>query len=212
MLKEELKKTLEKGQKVSVQVADVDVTDFKALEGFFASLKDMTLDVVVNNAGLALARDPFDQYDFADVQRMIDVNISAFLKVAHLSLPFLKASKGHLINLGSVAGMEAYGGGAVYCGTKHFVHAFTHALRIDLLGSGVRVTTIAPGNVETEFSEVRFKGDAARAKSVYQGFQPLKAEDIADAINYVVSAPAHVNTELMLVMPTAQAGGNIFKK
>lgn len=198
---------------VEVRIFEADVTDGGLLEKIFAKdLADVSIDVLVNNAGLALGRDAFDQYDFADIETMIDVNITAFLKVAHLGLPFLRKTRGHLVNLGSIAGMQTYGGGAVYCGTKHFVHAFTEALRHDLLGSGVRVTTVAPGNVETEFSIVRHKGDTAKAEAVYKGFEPLKPEDIADAIFYAVSRPPRVNTELLLVMPTAQAGTTVFRK
>jgi len=198
---------------VDVKIRAADVTDSVTLEHFFTKdLAGISIDVVINNAGLALGRDSFDQYDFQDIETMINVNIKAFLKIAHLGLPFLKKTKGHLINLGSIAGMKSYGGGAVYCGTKHFVHAFTEALRQDLLGSGVRVTTIAPGNVETEFSIVRHKGDTEAADAVYKGFDSLKAEDIADAMWYAVSRPAHVNTELMLVMPTDQAGITVHRK
>lgn len=192
-----------------IRTCELDVTDRSALDGFFASLKGVSIDALVNNAGLALGTEPFDAYDFADIDTMIDVNVRAMMRVAYLALPFLKRTKGHLVNLGSIAGIETYGGGTVYCGTKHFVHAFTEGLRKDLLGTGVRVTTVAPGRVETEFSEVRLKGDTAKAKQVYQGYIPLQAADIADAVWYAVSRPAHVNVELMLVMPTAQAGLNV---
>jgi 3-hydroxy acid dehydrogenase / malonic semialdehyde reductase len=197
--------------KVDSKVYTLDVTDHKALEKMFAELKDISIDAVINNAGLAVGRDPFDQYDFQDVLPMIDVNITAFLKVAHLSLPFLKRSKGHLVNLGSIAGIEAYKGGAVYCGTKHFVHAFSRALRHDLLGTGVRITIIAPGNVETEFSVVRYKGDQAKADAIYSGWRHLKSEDIADAISHALNSPAHVDLEQITVMPTDQAGVTVFK-
>ena len=174
-------------------------------------IKGKVIDVVVNNAGLALGLEAFDRNDPLDIERMIDVNVKAFLHIAHLSLPLLRASKGHLINLGSIAGTETYSGGTVYCGTKHFVHAFTRGLRKDLLGSGVRVTIIAPGRVETEFSDVRLKGDTSAAKKVYEGYEPLQPEDIADAIWYCVSRPSHVNIEEMLVMPAAQAGISVWK-
>ncbi len=200
----ELKKS---GSDVSVHACDI--TDHGALEDLFRKLQDQQIDVVVNNAGLALGTESFDRYDFKDIQTMIDTNITAFMKIAHLSLPLLKKTKGHLINLGSIAGKETYAGGTVYCATKHFVHAFTGGLRKDLLGSGVRVTTIEPGRVETEFSVVRLKGDAAKAKKVYEGYRPLLPADIADAIWYAVSRPSHVNIEEMLVMPTDQAGLNV---
>ncbi len=209
---ERLKKLAKEFGSVDVKIFRADVTDHKSLEKIFKDLNDVSIDVVVNNAGLALGRDPFDQYDFKDVEPMIDVNIPAFLKVAHLSLPHLKKSQGHLVNLGSIAGIEAYKGGAVYCGTKHFVHAFSRALRHDLLGTGVRVTIIAPGNVETEFSEVRFKGDEKKAKATYEGWRHLKAEDIADAIWYAVSRPKHVDMEQITVMPTDQAGITVFRQ
>ncbi len=199
---EALKKEL-KG--VDVRIHAVDVTDHKALEKLFASLKDVDIDVVVNNAGLALGRESFETQDFADIKRMIDVNIIGMMKIAHLSLPFLRKTKGHLLNLGSIAGIDTYPGGTVYCSTKHFVHAFTEGLRKDLHMSGIHVTTIAPGNVHTEFSLVRYKGDAAKAEDVYEGYVPLRSEDIANAIWYAASQPPHVNVEQMLVMPTDQA-------
>ena len=191
---------------IEIMVRALDVTDAEALENFFASLSATSIDVVVNNAGLALGTEPFDRYDFKDIQTMVDTNVTAFMHTAHLSLPFLKKTKGHLFNLGSIAGRETYAGGTVYCATKHFVHAFTGGLRKDLLGSGVRVTTIAPGRVETEFSVVRLKGDEAKAKKVYEGYRPLLPADIADAIWYAASRPRHVNIEEMLIMPTDQAG------
>lgn len=191
---------------VGMRLGAFDVTDESALTAFFADLKGISIDTVVNNAGLALGTETFDQYDFADAKRMVDVNITAFMRIAHLALPFLKQSRGHLVNLGSIAGLETYAGGTVYAATKHFVHAFTEGLRKDLMGSGVRVTTIAPGRVDTEFSVVRLKGDKKKADAVYQGYRPLHADDIADAVWYAVSRPAHVNIEQILVMPTDQAG------
>ncbi len=189
-----------------VIVGALDLTDHKGLETFFAGLQGKQIDAVINNAGLALGTESFDQYDFNDIQTMIDVNITAFMRIAHLSLPFLRKSKGHLVNLGSIAGKETYAGGTVYCATKHFVHAFSQGLRKDILGSGVRITTIEPGRVETEFSVVRLKGDEAKAKKVYEGYRPLLPSDIADAIWYAVSRPKHVNVDEMLILPTDQAG------
>lgn len=194
------------GKHIDVVIGAFDITDDKALEKFFSTLQDKQIDVVINNAGLALGTEPFDQYDFRDMQTMVDTNITAFMHTVHLSLPFLRKTKGHLINLGSIAGRETYAGGTVYCATKHFVHAFSHGLRKDLLGSGIRITTIAPGRVETEFSVVRLKGDLAKAKKVYEGYRPLKPSDIADAIWYAISRPEHVCIDEMLIMPTDQAG------
>lgn len=205
----ELKTALEK-HKVEVQIHELDVTDRQGLDGFFGSLKDLSIDVVINNAGLALGNQPFDQYNFADIDTMIDVNIRAMTRVAFLGLPFLKKSSGHLINVGSIAGMQTYPGGTIYCATKHFVHAFSQGLRKDLLGSDVRVTIVAPGRVETEFSEVRMKGDKS-ANKIYQEIESLQPEDIASAMWYAASAPKHVNVELMLVMPTHQAAMQVKK-
>ncbi len=201
---EKLAKQLKK-HGVEILVKTLDVTDAKALKKVFKECEKVSLDAVINNAGLALGRDPLGAADPHDLQTMIDVNISAFLHVARLSLPHLKKAKGHLINLGSIAGLEVYEGGSTYCASKHFVHALSKGIRQDTLGTGMRVTEIAPGAVETEFSQVRFKGDTQKAKKVYQGYQPLKPEDIADAIWYALSRPAHVNIQHMLVMPTAQA-------
>lgn len=191
---------------IEVRTHALDITDSAQLEKLFASLKDIAIDVAVNNAGLALGTESFDQYDFKDIQTMVDTNITAFMHLAYLSLPFLRKSKGHLVNLGSIAGKETYAGGTVYCATKHFVHAFSSGLRKDLLGSDVRITTIAPGRVETEFSVVRLKGDNEKAKKVYEGYTPLQPSDIADAIWYAVSRPKHVNVDEMLILPTDQAG------
>lgn len=206
---QELKAKLEKNN-VEVRIHELDVTDRAALDTFFADLKNLTIDVIINNAGLALGTQPFDQYDFADIDTMIDTNIRAMTRVAFLGLPFLKKSNGHLINLGSIAGMQTYAGGTIYCATKHFVHAFSQGLRKDLLGSDVRVTIVAPGRVETEFSEVRMKGDKS-ANSIYREIESLQPSDIADAMWYAVSAPKHVNLELLLVMPTHQAAMQVKK-
>lgn len=190
---------------VDVLVQQLDITDTKALEAYFLELSTLSIQGVINNAGMALGKDPLDAADSADLQAMIDLNVSAFLHVAYLSIPHLKKTKGHLINLGSIAGKEVYVGGATYCATKYFVHAINEGLRLDLSGSGVRVTEIAPGAVETEFSAVRFKGDTQRASKVYQGYIPLRPEDIADAIWYAMSRPEHVNIQQLIIMPTAQA-------
>lgn len=193
---------------VDVIVKPLDVTDTGAREALFRELSPLTIRAVINNAGLALGTEALDKADPDDLQTMIDVNVSAFLHVARLSIPHLRTSQGHLVNIGSLAGKEVYAGGSTYCATKYFAHALSEGLRLDLSGSGIRITEIAPGKVETEFSSVRFKGDKARAKNVYEGYIPLHAEDIADAIWYAVSRPAHVNVQYMLIMPTAQASAS----
>lgn len=202
---EDLKK---EGIDVIVQV--LDVTDAAALEKFFASLKDKKIDAVINNAGGAFGRDHLEDATDDDLQKMIDLDISAFTRVTRLSVPHLKKTKGHLIAIGSIAGREVYEGGLVYCGAKHFVHAVIMGLRTELLGTDIRVTEIAPGAVDTEFSLVRYHGDRERAKKVYEGFEPLHAADIADGIWYALSRPKHVTIEHLLIMPTAQSGMKTF--
>lgn len=203
-----------KGKKagMNVQVYALDVTDRKAVQTLFESLKKDELEAVINNAGAALGRDPLETASDDDLQGMIDLNISAFLQVAKLSIPFLRKTRGHLVNMGSIAGLEVYENGTTYCGTKHFVHAISKGLRQELLGSGVRVTTIAPGAVETEFSVVRFHGDAAKAKAMYQGFEPLRGEDIADAVWFALSRPPHVNIDQLTILATAQASATKIAK
>ncbi len=164
------------------------------------------IDLLVNNAGLAAGLDPFQAGDFDHWDRMVETNITGLLNVSRMVIPgMVERSFGHIVNIGSVSGREVYPNGAVYCGTKFFVRALNKGLRIDLHGTGIRVTTIDPGLVATEFSEVRFDGDKERAEKVYEGTRPLVAEDVADALNWCVTRPAHVNVEEILLMPTDQA-------
>jgi NADP-dependent 3-hydroxy acid dehydrogenase YdfG len=201
---ETLRKALSSAQ-VEVRVHALDLTDKDAVEALFAGFEGIAVEAVVNNAGAAYGKDSLETANDEDLQAMIDVNITAFLRVLRLAIPHLRRTQGHMVTIGSIAGIEAYAGGATYSGTKHFVHAATSGLRHDLLGSGIRVTEIAPGAVETEFSVVRFKGDAQKANAVYDGFEPLRPEDIADAIWYALSRPKHVAVAHMLILPTAQA-------
>lgn len=184
----------------------------KAFESLDASItKDIA--VLVNNAGLAVGRGPIDTGLTEDWERMIDTNIKGLLFVSKAVIPFLKANGGgHIVNLGSIAGKEVYPGGNVYCASKHAVDALSRAMRIDLVPYGIKVTNIAPGAAETEFSLVRFKGDEQTASNVYDGFDPLQAEDIADAIHYVCSRPKHVTINDLVIMPTAQASSTVFHK
>ena len=164
------------------------------------------IDVLINNAGLSQGMDPIQNGNIADWDTMIDTNIKGLLYVTRIVSGWMVAQKsGHIINIGSIAGKETYANGNVYCATKHAVDSLNKAMRIDLLPFGIKVTAIHPGAVETEFSEVRFKGDTDRAKKVYQGFEPLTAQDIADTIWFAVSRPGNVNINEMIVMPTAQA-------
>ncbi|MCD0490378.1 SDR family NAD(P)-dependent oxidoreductase [Pedobacter sp. MC2016-14] len=168
------------------------------------------INVLVNNAGLSRGLDPIDQGSLDDWDTMIDTNVKGFLYISKIVSGWMVANQsGHIVNIGSIAGKEVYSNGNVYCATKHAVDALSKAMRIDLLVHGIKVTAIHPGAVETEFSVVRFGGDEARAKKVYEGFDPLMAVDIADAIWYAVSRPAHVNINDMLIMPTAQANGSL---
>lgn len=202
-----------KSKKVKIILRQIDLTDKKVVERFFADLSSISVEAVINNAGAAFGRDPIETAKEDDLEGMVELNIKAFLRVVHHSLPLLRKTEGHLVNIGSVAGLEVYENGATYCATKHFVHALTKGIRMDMLGSGIRVTEILPGNVDTEFSLVRFKGDVDRAKKVYEGYEPLHAEDVADAIWYALSRPKHVNVQHMLIMPTAQSSvGRVARK
>lgn len=192
-----------------VSTHTVDVQDRAALEALFqtnavqAQLESLT--VVINNAGLAAGVDPMPTGKPADWDAMIDTNIKGLLTVTRLALAALTRNRGHVVNLGSVAGHWAYPGGGVYCATKAAVKILSEALRLDLQGTGVRVTNIEPGMVETEFSAVRL-GDRAKADAVYNGMTPLSAEDIAESIVWCLERPAHVNIQELMIFPTDQAG------
>jgi len=165
------------------------------------------IEILVNNAGLALALDSVAAGDPEDWDGMIDTNVKGLLLVSRTVLPgMLQRKRGHVVNIGSVAGHQVYAGGAVYAATKFAVRAISDALRYDVLGTGIRVTNVEPGLAETEFSLVRFKGDLMRASSVYSGTEPLRAEDVADAVLWAVTRPPHVNVQSILLMPTDQAG------
>ena len=199
-----------KVKKIQVDVRDKENINY-VLETLPAEWKNV--DVLVNNAGLSQGLDPIDKGDTEDWDRMIDTNVKGLLYVTKVVSGWMvERKKGHIINIGSIAGKEVYPNGNVYCATKHAVDALNKGMRVDLLPHGIKVTAINPGMVETEFSIVRFKGDENRAKKVYDGLEPLIAQDIADAIWYVVSRPAHVNINDMLIMPTAQATGTIVKR
>lgn len=192
-----------------------DVRDKKAVLERIGSLPESfsDIDVLVNNAGNAHGLDPIQTGDLDDWDAMIDINVKGLLYVSKVIIPQMTARKsGHIINIGSTAAKEVYPNGNVYCGTKHAVDAISQGMRIDLNPFGIKVGAIHPGMVETEFSEVRFKGDADRASNVYKGFTPLQADDIADIIHFVVSRPYHVNIADLVVMSTAQASSTIVKK
>lgn len=186
----------------------LDVRDRAAVE---ASLAGLTapfddIDVLVSNAGLAAGLAPLPEGDVDHWDRMLDTNVRGVLNVTRpIVRGMVERGRGHVVTIGSIAGREAYPGGAVYCASKAAADRLTEGLRMDVLGSGVRVSTIDPGLVETEFSIVRFDGDAERAGRVYEGLTPLRAEDVADAVRWVVERPAHVQVADMLLLPTDQA-------
>lgn len=188
----------------------LDVRDRGAVAAALGALPAdfAAVDVLVNSAGLAAGLDPADRADLDDWDVMIDTNVKGLLYVTRAVLPgMVERDRGHIVNLGSVAGTYPYPGGNVYGATKAFVHQLSLDLRADLVGKNVRMTSIEPGMAETEFSVVRFSGDEARAKAVYRGIQALRPEDIADAIHWAVTRPAHVNINRIEVMPTMQAFG-----
>jgi NADP-dependent 3-hydroxy acid dehydrogenase YdfG len=201
---------------VEVAVSSFDVRNreqvIENLEGLPAKWKKV--NVLINNAGLSQGLDPIQKGSYDDWDTMIDTNVKGLLYVSRVvSNWMIDNGHGHIVNLGSIAGKEVYANGNVYCATKHAVDALNKGMRIDLLPHGIKVTAVHPGAVETEFSEVRFKGDKERAKKVYEGFEPLAALDIAETIWFVASRPAHVNINDLVIMPTAQANaGTIFRK
>lgn len=183
-----------------------DVRDEAARDAALATLSAPfdTIDLLLNNAGLALGTEPAQRASLSNWQTMVDTNVSALISMTHKLLPQLIAAKGAIINLGSVAGSYVYPGGNVYAGTKAFVNHFTLALRADLHGSGVRVTSIEPGMVETEFTVVRTGGDQAASDKLYGGVNPMTAEDIADTILWVATLPPHLNINRLELMPVNQ--------
>jgi len=208
-------KQLEEKYGISVKGIAADIRDFEnltyVLETLPASWKQVS--VLINNAGLSQGLDPIHKGEVRDWDTMIDTNIKGLLYATKIVSNWMVTEKrGHIINIGSIAGKEVYPNGNVYCATKHAVDALSQSMRIDLLTYGIKVTAIHPGMVETEFSKVRFKGDEGRAKKVYDGIDPLVATDIAEAIWFVVSRPAHVNINDMLIMPAAQATATIIER
>lgn len=212
---EELEKEIEVKYESKVLSLCFDVRIYDEVEKSIKSLPEdwKEIDVLVNNAGLAVGLDPIQTGVVDDWDRMIDTNVKGLLYVTRVVSPGMVLRKsGHIVNIGSIAGKGVYPNGVVYCATKFAVNALSQGMRMDMLPYGIRVTQICPGAVETEFSLVRFKGDQNRADQVYTGYENLEAEDIADAVYYAVSQPAHIDIQDMLVMPTAQATGNMFHK
>ncbi|HDJ34082.1 MAG TPA: SDR family NAD(P)-dependent oxidoreductase [Bacteroidetes bacterium] len=199
----------------SVQVVPLDVTERKEVEKAVRGLPEdwAQVDILINNAGLAAGLDHLQEGDINDWERMIDTNIKGLLYMTRSLLPGMaERGRGHVVNLGSIAGKEVYERGNVYCATKHAVDALSRAMRIDLLGRGIRVTNIAPGLVETEFSLVRFKGDTRKAKDPYRGMTPLGGRDVAEAILFAITRPPHVCINDLVITPTAQANSFYVKR
>lgn len=213
---EKLAQQLKKEYNVKVLTVEFDVRDREEVISKLEALPDewKKINVLVNNAGLSQGLDPIQDGSYEDWETMIDTNIKGLLYVTKVVSNWMISNGfGHIVNLGSIAGKEVYPNGNVYCASKHAVDALNKGMRIDLLPYGIKVTAVHPGAVETEFSEVRFKGDKARAKKVYDGFEPLVAKDIAETIWFVVSRPPHVNINELTIMPTAQANAvNIYRK
>lgn len=185
----------------------LDVTDANAVQSFAGQNADRlaSVDVLVNNAGLAKGVDPFQSSSEDNWRVMLETNVLAVLRLTRLVLPrMIKDKRGHIVNVGSVAGRWAYPGGNIYCASKSALHMFNESLRLDLLGTGIRVTEILPGMAETEFSEVRL-GDKEKAKAIYKGFRALSAEDVAEAIAWSLERPGHVNIQEIVLFPTQQA-------
>ncbi|MEO6636724.1 MAG: SDR family NAD(P)-dependent oxidoreductase [Ginsengibacter sp.] len=212
---DELKKLLEKKYKINVLCAAFDVREReKVFESINSFSKDWEpIDILVNNAGLALGRDYFDEANIDDWDTMMQTNVNGMLYVSKAVLPsMVRRNQGHVINLGSVAGDDMYEKGNAYCASKAAVNAISKTMRIDLLQHNIKVTNVKPGAADTEFSLVRFKGDADTASSVYNGYTPLSGKDIADAIFYCASLPANVCINELVITATAQANGIFFNR
>ena len=207
--------TLNKTFGIDVLTLNFDVRDRdavkRAIDGIPTEWRN--IDILINNAGLAAGSDSIQDGSLDDWEQMIDTNVKGLLYVTKSVFPLLLQSKcPHIVNIGSIAGKEVYAKGNVYCATKFAVDALTRAMRIDMLSHGIKVSQIAPGAAETEFSPVRFKGDMNAVANVYKGFAPLQAEDIANAVIWITGLPAHVNINDMVIMPTAQASPGYIHK
>jgi NADP-dependent 3-hydroxy acid dehydrogenase YdfG len=212
----EIKTQLESDFKIKVTTLCFDIRKLSEVENAISTLssENKKIDVLVNNAGLAAGLGPIQSGNIDHWERMIDTNIKGLLYISRaISNLMIENKKGHIINIGSIAGKEVYANGNVYCATKHAVDALNKAMRIDLLTHNIKVTAINPGMVETEFSIVRFDGDSDKAKKVYEGLQPLTPEDIAETIYWVANRPPHVNINDIIIMPTVQATAtNVIRK
>ena len=214
-LLEQLGEELVNKYKIDLIALNFDVRNNEAVNKAFDSLPEgwRNIDILVNNAGLAVGLGPIQEGVIDDWERMIDTNVKGLLYVSRKVLPWLvERKKGHVFNIASIAGKETYLNGNVYCATKSAVDSLSKAMRMDMVPYGIKVTNVAPGAVETEFSIVRFKGDQQRADNVYKGYEPLTGQDIANTIYYVTTLPDHVCINDLLITPKAQASASIFHK
>ncbi|PIZ03583.1 MAG: NAD(P)-dependent oxidoreductase [Gammaproteobacteria bacterium CG_4_10_14_0_8_um_filter_38_16] len=205
---QKLAEQLKQRYQTEVQCVELDVRDHAQIKKQLSTLPENLkhIDVLINNAGLAAGLSSVQEGDVTDWETMIDTNIKGLLYMTREILPGMVArEEGHIINIGSISGHTVYPNGVVYCATKHAVKALSQGLRMDLLGTKIRVSSVDPGAVETNFSLVRYKGDVERARKVYEGFDPLRAQDIAEAVLFCATRPPHVNVSEMIVMPTDQA-------
>ena len=210
-----LKEKITNKRDTEVHILNFDIRSFDETKTAINSLPKawQEIDVLINNAGLAVGFSTIQDGVVDDWEQMIDTNVKGLLYITRLVAPFMvKRSKGHIVNISSIAGKETYPFGNVYCATKHAVQSVTKGMRIDMLKHGIKVSSVSPGAVDTEFSLVRFKGNADKAKQVYKGFTPLFAQDIAETILFVLSRPQHVNIDDILVMPADQAFSRDFNK
>ncbi len=210
-----LAESLHKAYKSEVIYYACDVRDLDDVQKVYNQIPPSwnSFEVLVNNAGLAVGKEPLNEGDIDDWNRMIDTNVKGLIFVTRTFVrSMINQKKGTIINVGSIAGKEVYPGGNVYSATKSAVDALTRSMRIDFLEHNIRVGQIAPGAAETEFSVVRFKGDSAKANSVYQGYDALHAQDIAEAVSFMINRPQHVCINDMVIMPTAQANATLFNK
>ncbi len=198
-----------------VLTVELDVRDADAVQRAIAELPEewREIDILVNNAGLSRGLDPLWEGSIDDWEEMIDTNVKGLLYVTRAVLPgMVERDRGHIINIGSIAGREVYPRGNVYCASKHAVRALTRGMQIDVLGTHVRVSSVDPGLVETEFSTVRFRGDEQRAAATYQGMTPLTGDDVAEAVLFCATRPPHVNVHELLLMPEAQATSTLVRR
>ena len=214
---ERLQELVELSDTTSVQfhLLQLDVSDRSAVESAISTLPPgwSDIDILINNAGLSRGLDKLHEGDFQDWEEMIDTNIKGLLYLTRYVVPgMVSRDRGHVVNIGSIAGHQTYPNGNVYCGTKAAVRAISEGLKQDLLGTPIRVSSVDPGMVETEFSEVRFHGDSDRAKKVYQGVTPLTPDDVADVIFFCVTRPSHVNINEVVLMPVDQASATLVNR